>query len=122
MSSLSPILVDWVTDCLEFLRGDEWHRLRHNHFEQVDFSECSDELVQLLKGMMQSDPAQRVDAAEVYSNPIISQARVAMEVARGRLGPSIKASALAGEPEGWLDEILARVVIWDPKVSMDLSP
>ena len=53
---------------------------------------------------MRSDPAQRIDATEVYLNPVITQARVAMQVARDHLGPTLKACALASESEGWLDD------------------
>lgn len=74
----------------------------------MDFSECSAELVALLKGMMRSDPVQRVTATEVYLNPVITQARIAMEISREKFGSVFKASALAGESEGWLEEILGR--------------
>ena len=104
------------------VRGDEWHRLRHDHFEQVDFAGCSSELVALLKRMMLNDAAKRIDANEVYLNSVITQARVSMEIARKEHGPVLKASALTREPEGWLEEVLARANVWDNHEPMDTSP
>lgn len=116
-SSVRPLL----TTTLRYVRGEEWHRLRHNKFDQVDFAGCSGELVALLKRMMLNDPGKRIDANEVYLNSVVTQARVSMEMSRKEHGNVLKASALASEPDGWLEEVLARANLWDGAEAMDTS-
>ena len=89
-----------------FRRGESWHRLRHEDFVQVDFNGVSPELVQLIKSMMRSEPALRIDASLVCAHPVITGARRGMEKLRKDLGNVFGASALAGAKEGWLEDIL----------------
>lgn len=101
------------------LRGDAWHRLRNDHFEQIDFSQISTELAELLKNMMRSDPARRIDAVSIYDHPIMTQVRLAMDKARDER-PGFKGSALSGEHDGWVDEIFERARSWDEDESMEI--
>lgn len=87
-------------------RGESWHRLRHEDFAQVDFDGLSSELVQLIKSMMRSEPALRIDASLVCAHPVVTGARRGMEKLRKTLGNVFGASPLAGAREGWLEEIL----------------
>ena len=95
------------------LRGEAWHRLRHENYSQVDFDDLSMELIELIKSMMRSDPSLRVDAGSISVHPVIVRARASMDNRRAELGPAYPASALAGVPDGWLDEILGRNDFWD---------
>lgn len=106
-------------------RGEAWHRLRNEDFSQVDFSDLSDDFVSLLKSMMRSDPSLRVDADMVAAHPVLVQVRDLMEALRNRIGSGFQASALAGAPDGWLEEILGHSVAWDGDEgdeAMDFSP
>lgn len=96
-----------------FSRGEAWHRIRREDFSQIDFDEVSPELVELLKSMLRSDPSLRVDAGIICSHPVVVRARSSMEALRAELGPVFHASALAGAPEGWLNEVLGHHDIWD---------
>lgn len=87
-------------------RGESWHRLRHEDFAQVGFDGLSSELVQLIKSMMRSEPALRIDASLVCAHPVVTGARRGMEKLRKTLGNVFGASPLAGAREGWLEEIL----------------
>lgn len=101
------------------LRGDAWHRLRRDQFEQIDFSQVSTELAELLKNMMRSDPARRIDAIGIYDHPIMTEVRLAMDRAR-EARPGFKGSALSGERDGWVDEIFERARSWDEDESMEV--
>ncbi|PPQ66309.1 hypothetical protein CVT24_007306 [Panaeolus cyanescens] len=57
-------------------QGEGWHRLRNEDFSQVDLSENSEELVDLIRGMMRTDPKDRMTMNEVYSHPVVSRARL----------------------------------------------
>ena len=106
-------------------RGDAWHRIRHENFSQIDLSDLSTELVELLKSMLRTDPTLRVDVEHIYTHPVIMRARVSMELARETLGASFQSSALAGAPEGWLESILGYSDEWnghEDDEAMDLSP
>lgn len=94
-------------------RGEAWHRIRHEDFAQVDLTGLSTELVQLLKSMLRSDPALRVDAGLVSAHPVITRARSSMNDKRREVGPIFEASALAGAPSGWLEFILGRSSEWN---------
>jgi mitosis inhibitor protein kinase SWE1 len=110
--------------CSLVCRGDAWHRIRHEDFRQVDLSALSVELVELLKSMLRNDPALRVDAALIRVHPVITRARVSMELAREALGSNFLSSALAGAPPGWLTSILGYPDEWDgteDDEAMDLS-
>ncbi|THH02616.1 hypothetical protein EW026_g331 [Hermanssonia centrifuga] len=91
--SFGMTMLETATNIVVPDQGEAWHRLRHEDFQQVDFGNCSNELVELLKNMMRSDPALRMDAKMVYDHPV--------------------ASALAGVREGWLEEVLGHVEMWD---------
>lgn len=68
----------------------------------------SDELVELIKHMMRSDPALRIEAGLVAAHPIIVRARAHMEALRSERGPVFGASPLSSVGEGWLEEIMDR--------------
>jgi hypothetical protein len=64
--------------CSSFCRGTTWHQLRQEDFSQIDLDD-SPELLALIKSMMKTDPAQRVDIRTICANPVISRARSEME-------------------------------------------
>ncbi|KAJ3555203.1 hypothetical protein NM688_g2709 [Phlebia brevispora] len=119
--SLGMTMLESATNIIVPDQGDAWHRLRRDHFEQIDFSENSPELAKLLKSMMRSDATHRIEATEIFHHPVISEVRLAMEKTRQELGPVFKASALGGESEDWLENILERARAWDVDESMDLG-
>lgn len=95
-----------------YYRGDAWHRLRREDFSQVDLREESDELIELIKHMMRTDPASRITARGIYEHPVIARARAAMETmmddARREGKSEFVGSPLASVPAGFLEEILGR--------------
>ncbi|KIJ67624.1 hypothetical protein HYDPIDRAFT_174044 [Hydnomerulius pinastri MD-312] len=110
-------------------QGDGWHRLRQEDFGQVDL-DGSPELFDLIKSMMRTDPARRVDIQAVYTHPVIARARSAMERAYGEARATrsslFVASPLAGVSETFLEEILGRRAVAPPHylddIAMDISP
>lgn len=90
---------------------------------------ASPELLDLIKSMMRTDPAQRVDIQTVHSHPVIRRVRSAMErmysEAKAAGSSLFVASPLAGVPDTFLKDILGRrttVPHYDDDVAMDLSP
>lgn len=82
------------------------------------------ELVELLKGMMRSEPTLRLDAHQVYNHPVIARVRASMEDHRKSLGSRFESSALASVSVGWLQEMLGRSPQWDgdeDDEAMDMS-
>lgn len=96
-----------------FGRGEAWHRIRHEDFAQVDLTGLSIELVQLLKSMLRSDPALRVDAGLVRAHPVMTRVRASMDLKRREVGPIFQSSALAGAPLGWLQLVLGHSDEWN---------
>lgn len=103
-----------------FGRGDAWHNLRRDNFEQVKLDDCP-ELLGLIKRMMRSNPTNRLDAHQVRSHVVVSRAREAMEKARRAGGPAFDGSPLASVPDAFLGSILGRGNR-DYGEPMDLSP
>lgn len=90
--------------------------------------EGSPELFELIKTMMRTHPAERVDIQTVHSHPTVRRVRLAMErrytEAKATGSSLFAASPLASVPDTFLDEILGRratVPRYDD-VAMDLSP
>lgn len=82
------------------------------------------ELVELLKGMMRSEPSLRLDACQVYNHPVIARVRASMDAVRENLGSRFESSALASVSAGWLQEMLGRSPHWDgdeDDEAMDMS-
>lgn len=98
-------------------RGDAWHRLRQENFEQVEL-EDSPELFDLIKSMMRSNAALRVDIPTICSHPVVSRTRAAMERIVNNSGSVFAGSPLASVPAGFLCEILDR----GDEEAMDMSP
>lgn len=88
----------------------------------------SPELFELIKSMMRTHPAERVDVQTVHSHPIVCRVRLSMErmysEAKGTGSSVFAASPLASVPDTFLDEILGRrtIVPRYDDVVMDLSP
>jgi len=89
----------------------------------------SPELFDLIKSMMRTDPAERVDIQTVHSHRVIRRVRLAMERMYSEAkvtGASLfAASPLARVPGTFLEEILGRrttVPHYDDDDTMDLSP
>ncbi|EKM53975.1 uncharacterized protein PHACADRAFT_122634 [Phanerochaete carnosa HHB-10118-sp] len=122
--SIGMTMLETATNIVVPDQGDAWHRIRHDDFSQIDFASISTELIELLKGMMRSDPDLRVDAGMVCSHPVIVRARLSMDELRKELGPVFHASALAGASEGWLEDILGHNPLWggeEDDEAMDLG-
>ena len=103
-----------------FGRGEAWHNLRQDNFEQVELDDCP-ELLELIKSMMRSNPTNRLDVHRIRSHVVVSRARDAMENARRAGGPAFGGSPLASVPDSFLGSILGRGSreYGEP---MDLSP
>ena len=102
-----------------FGRGEAWHNLRQDNFEQVELDDCP-ELLELIKSMMRSNPTNRLDVHQIRSHLVVSRARDAMESA-GRAGRPAFRSPLASVPDSFLGSILGRNSR-DYGEPMDLSP
>ena len=106
-------------------RGHAWHQLRQEDFSQVELAD-SPELFALIKSMMRTDPALRVDVQDVSAHPVIARARAAMERAFADAAASgaspFVASPLAGVTESFLAEILGRPTMPFDDAAMDVSP
>ncbi|KAG1895570.1 uncharacterized protein F5891DRAFT_1058076 [Suillus fuscotomentosus] len=118
--SLGMTMLETATNIVVPDQGDGWHRLRQEDFSQMDL-DGSPELFALIKSMMRTDPARRVDVHGVCAHTVVSRARAAMEriyEEAKRDGTSLfAASPLAGVSNTFLEEILGRD--YD---DMDLSP
>jgi mitosis inhibitor protein kinase SWE1 len=119
-------LCRWLTSCVKIYRGDAWHQLRQENFPpQVDLDN-SPELLNLIKSMMQTDPALRVSLQVIRAHPVVSRARAAMEQTLAdatMIGSTVfAASPLASVPKTFLEDILGHppVPISDDG-AMDLS-
>ncbi|KAK0202737.1 hypothetical protein DFS33DRAFT_1436723 [Desarmillaria ectypa] len=103
-------------------QGEPWHRLRREDFSQVDLDD-SPELLELIQQMMRTDPALRIGIQAIYSHPVVSRARMNMEMLYNvavRDGTSLfAASPLASVSSDFLEEILGHAV---GSGAMDLSP
>ncbi|KAF9232741.1 hypothetical protein BU15DRAFT_90586 [Melanogaster broomeanus] len=125
--SFGMTMLETATNIVVPDQGDGWHRLRQEDFSQVDL-DGSPELFDLIKSMMRTDPAQRVDIQAVYAHPITQRARLAMERTEAEAnatGSSLfAASPLASVPDTFLEEILGRrtaTARYQDDVAMDLS-
>ncbi|KAG2128324.1 uncharacterized protein EDB93DRAFT_1184674 [Suillus bovinus] len=118
--SLGMTMLETATNIVVPDQGDGWHKLRQEDFSQMDL-DGSPELFALIKSMMRTDPARRVDVQAVCAHAIVSRARAAMErtyEAAKRDGTSLfAASPLAGVSNTFLEEILGHDCD-----DMDLSP
>jgi mitosis inhibitor protein kinase SWE1 len=103
-----------------FGRGEAWHNLRQDNFEQVELDDCP-ELLELIKSMMWSNPTDRWDIHRIRSHDVVSRARDAMESARSAAGPAFGGSPLASGPDSFLGAIHGRGGK-DYGEPMDLSP
>lgn len=74
--------------------GMPWHALRSNDFHVVDLSPLSPALADLITNCMAMDPARRPTIEHIVAHPVIQRARAGC-------------AALAPQPKGWLEEILA---------------
>ncbi|CAL1707700.1 unnamed protein product [Somion occarium] len=108
--SLGMTMLETATNIVVPDQGESWHRLRHEDFAQVDFTGVSRELVELIKHMMRSDPALRIEAGLVAAHPIVIRARSHMEALREERGPVFGASPLSSVGEGWLEDLVDRDV------------
>lgn len=88
-------------------RGESWHNLRKDNFEQVELDDCP-ELLELIKSMMRSNPINRFDAHQIRSHAVVFRARDAMERVRYAGGPAFDGSPLASVPDSFLATILGR--------------
>jgi mitosis inhibitor protein kinase SWE1 len=115
-----------MTFWILFCRGDAWHQLRQEDFSQIDL-DGSPELLALIKNMMRTNPAQRVDMRAICAHPVISRARseMARTFAQAKASGSslFAASPLAGVPDNFLETILGHAMgIIPDDGAMDLSP
>lgn len=109
--SLGMTMLETATNIVVPDQGDGWHRLRQEDFSQMDL-DGSPELFALIRSMMRTDPARRVDVQAVCAHAVVSRARAAMERTyeeAKRNGTSLfAASPLAGVSDTFLEEILGR--------------
>ena len=90
-------------------------------FSQVDLDE-SPELLYLIKQLMRTDPALRINAKDTFDHPIVSRTQGMMEwtynqaVKNGT--PVFAASPMASVPASFLIEILGCLL----GLAMDTSP
>ena len=101
-----------TADLLFLLRGEPWHRLRHDDLSPADLStDTSPELRALIAALLSANPEARIDSAAVCAHPVVARTRAAME---RLLEESLRAgerpfaaSPLAGVPAGFLEEVLS---------------
>ncbi|KAF7983292.1 hypothetical protein HWV62_22953 [Athelia sp. TMB] len=122
--SLGITMLETASNIVVPDQGPAWHQLRQEDFSQVELG-GSPELLALIRSMMRTDPARRVDVQGVAGHPVVARARAAMEralaEAEARGAPLFGASPLAGVPASFLAEILGRPAMpFDD--AMDLSP
>lgn len=86
-------------------------------------------LFELIRSMMRTDPALRVDVGTVWAHPVVARTRAAMDRMRTRAlrarEPAFAASPLGPVPDGFLEEILgdaARMGMGVLEEAMDISP
>ncbi|KAF9222710.1 hypothetical protein BS17DRAFT_708453 [Gyrodon lividus] len=125
--SFGMMMLETATNIVVPDQGDSWHRLRQEDFSQVDL-DGSPELFDLIKSMMRTDPAKRVDIQGVWGHPVVQRACSVMkrtEAVANATGSSLfAASPLAGVSDTFLAEILDHRVAprYQDDVAMDLSP
>ncbi|TCD61231.1 hypothetical protein EIP91_008766 [Steccherinum ochraceum] len=117
--ALGLTMLETATNIVVPDQGEAWHRLRHDDFAQVDFSGLSFNLIRLLKGMLRSEPSQRLSASDISNHPVVCIARDHMDQTRVISGPTFAASPLASVPEGWMEDVLGLQV--EENDSMDTS-
>ncbi|KAG7443544.1 kinase-like protein [Guyanagaster necrorhizus] len=121
--SLGMTMLETAANIVVPDQGEPWHRLRREDFSQVDLDD-SPELLELIQQMMRTDPALRIGIQAIYSHPVVSRARMNMEMlynVAARDGTSLfAASPLASVSSDFLEEILGHSVGWEG--AMDLSP
>lgn len=109
--SLGMTMLETAANIVVPDQGDGWHRLRQEDFSQMDL-DGSPELFALIKSMMRTDPARRVNVQAVCEHAVVSRARATMERTyeeAKRNGTSLfAASPLAGVSNTFLAEILGR--------------
>lgn len=107
--SFGMTILEAATNIVVPDQGEAWHRLRQEDFSQVEW-EGSNELLSLIRGMMATNPEERICARDVYNHPVVAQARRKMEMAyeeaKGNGTNVFAASPLARVPRGFLEEIL----------------
>ncbi|KAI0073368.1 hypothetical protein K474DRAFT_1710756 [Panus rudis PR-1116 ss-1] len=101
--SLGMTILEATTNIIVPDQGESWHRLRHEDFAQVDFTDVSQDLIEVIRNMMRSDPSLRLEAGLVTAHPIVMRARAHMEELRSLRGPVFGASPLSSVGEGWLE-------------------
>jgi len=108
--SLGMTILEAATNIVVPGQGESWHRLRQEDFSQVDtgLESLSEELQDLIRSMMRTDPAVRAEIGPVASHPVVSRARAAMEGVRAAQGDVFAASPLGGGGKHFLHEILLR--------------
>lgn len=116
--SLGLTMLEAATNIIVPDQGESWHRLRHDDFAQVDFISLSPKLINLLKGMLRSEPSLRFNASQVARHSVVRNAREHMDQMRITSGATFAASPLAGVSEGWLEDILG---LEDDDFFMDTS-
>ncbi|THH21360.1 hypothetical protein EW146_g171 [Bondarzewia mesenterica] len=117
MFSFGVTMLETASNIVVPDQGEPWQRLRQEDFSQIDVGE-SVELFELIKSMMRTDPALRVEIGTVWAHPVVARTRMAMErmlwQSRRTGEPVFAASPLAPVPEGFLEEILGSraPVVW----------
>ncbi|TFK23926.1 hypothetical protein FA15DRAFT_670013 [Coprinopsis marcescibilis] len=108
--SLGMTILETATNILVPDQGESWHRLRREDFSEIDWA-GSEELFELIKATMRTEPEERMSAREVYEHKIVGRARRKMEEIYEEMrasGESVfAASPLARVPRGFLEELLS---------------
>lgn len=93
-------------------RGTPWHKLRNENFEDVqeELESTSAALLELIRGLMRTDPGARLNMEDVFNSAVVGRAREWMETRRVealREGRSVMlASPLAKEEGGFIQTVL----------------
>ncbi|OCH95090.1 hypothetical protein OBBRIDRAFT_831194 [Obba rivulosa] len=102
--SLGMTMLEVASNIVVPDQGEAWHKLRREDFSQVPW-EASAQLRELIKSMMRTEPALRVDIRLACAHPAVSRARTAMDRLRAG-GAGFAASPLGPVPEGFVEDLL----------------
>ena len=106
--SFGLVLLEVATNICVPDGGPAWQALRCNDFGVIDLSPLSPALADLITSCMDMEPTYRPAIEQIVSHPVIQRAKTSIP-------------ALAPQPRGWLEGILAGTSGFGAQVQQPLS-
>lgn len=110
MFSFGMVILEAAANIVVPDMGTPWQRLRQEDFDDAHFEGLSARLVQLIRGMMRTEPGKRLMVDQVCRDVIVGRARAWMNTKRAEAAregrPAILGSPLAEERAGFVKHIL----------------